>query len=127
DEARLAARLHHPNVVQVFDIGSQIGNYYFAMEYVHGQDVRAILSTAGRQRRRVPLGCGLSIVLGACRGLHYAHEVTDSKGRPLGIVHRDVSPSNILVTYDGCTKVLDFGVAKASNQQRETQAGTLKG
>jgi serine/threonine protein kinase len=127
DEARLAARLHHPNIVQVFDIGAQIGNYYFAMEYVRGEDVRAILSRAARQRTRVPLGCAISIVLDVCRGLHYAHERKDDAGQPLQVVHRDVSPSNVIVTYDGCTKLLDFGVAKARSHSRETQAGTLKG
>jgi serine/threonine protein kinase len=127
DEARLAARLHHANIVQVFDVGAAVGDYFIAMEYVAGKDVRAILSAAARQERAIPLGVALSIAQGICRGLHFAHDLTDDDGRPLGIVHRDVTPANAIVTYDGCTKVLDFGVAKATTQTRETQSGTLKG
>ena len=93
DEARLAATLHHPNVVQVFDIGSESGLYYFAMEYAHGEDVRSILARAQRRGVPVPLGVSLAIVLDVCRGLHYAHERKDGKGHPLEIVHRDVTPS----------------------------------
>jgi eukaryotic-like serine/threonine-protein kinase len=127
DEARLAAHLHHPNIVQVFDIGEQVGSYYYAMEFVQGHDVYEILRTARRFHRPLPLGCAVQIVVGMCRGLHYAHDKTDDSGRSLGIVHRDVSPSNVLVTFDGCTKVLDFGIAKASSSQTITRAGTLKG
>jgi len=127
DEARLAATLHHPNIVQVFDIGEYAGNYYFAMEYLRGRDVREILARAQRKRVKLPLGVAISIGMGVCAGLHYAHEKNDGAGTPLGIVHRDVSPSNVIVTHDGSSKVLDFGVAKAASHQTQTRAGTLKG
>jgi serine/threonine protein kinase len=127
DEARLAATLHHPNVVQVFDIGSEAGLYYFTMEYAHGEDVRTMLARAQRRGVAVPLGVSIAIALDVCRGLHYAHERRDAKGRSLEIVHRDVTPSNAIVTFDGVTKLLDFGVAKSNNHQTETSAGSLKG
>ncbi len=127
DEARLAATLHHPNVVQVFDIGSDNGYYYFAMEYVQGEDVRALLSRAQKAKKPIPLGCAVAIVLDVCRGLHYAHQRRDAMGRPLGIVHRDVTPSNVIVTRDGSSKLLDFGVAKAASHTTETVVGSLKG
>src|ERR1051325_103187 len=126
DEARVAATLHHQNVVQVHDIGDAAVEYFIAMEYVHGEDVRAILSNAARHRTHVPLGHAISIVSAASAGLHYAHERRGSDKQPLNIVHRDVSPSNILVGYDGSIKVVDFGVATASMRQ-ETRSGSLKG
>ncbi len=126
DEARLAANLHHQHIVQVYDIGEAAGEYFIAMEYIHGEDVRTILSTASKTRAHVPLGYAVAIVSAAAAGLHYAHERRGSDKRPLGIVHRDVSPSNILVGYDGSIKVVDFGIAKASMKQ-ETRSGNLKG
>jgi len=126
DEARVAATLHHQHIVQVHDIGEAAGEYFIAMEYVHGEDVRRILSRASKHRSHVPLGYAVAIVAAAAAGLHYAHERCDSNKQPLGIVHRDVSPSNILVGYDGSIKVVDFGIATASAQQ-ETRTGSLKG
>ncbi len=126
-EARLAATLDHPNVVSVYDIGSTVGNYYFTMEYIRGQDVRAILKNEHRHQRSVPLGNALAITRGLCAGLHYAHEKCGPDGKPLGIVHRDVSLSNIFVSYDGAVKILDFGVAKVAAHESQTRAGTLKG
>jgi serine/threonine-protein kinase len=126
DEARVAATLHHQHIVQVHDIGEADGEYFIAMEYVHGEDVRKILSSASRHRSHVPLGYAVAIVSAAAAGLHYAHERTGSNKQPLHIVHRDVSPSNILVGYDGSIKVVDFGIATASMQQ-ETRSGSLKG
>ncbi len=126
DEARVAATLHHQHIVQVHDIGEADGEYFIAMEYVHGEDVRRILSSASKHRTHVPLGYAVAIVAAAAAGLHYAHERTDSSKQPLNIVHRDVSPSNILVGYDGSIKVVDFGIATASMQQ-ETRSGSLKG
>jgi serine/threonine protein kinase len=126
DEARVAANLHHQHIVQVHDIGESSGEYFIAMEYIHGEDVRTILSTASKNRAHVPLGYAIAIVSAAAAGLHYAHERRGADKRPLGIVHRDVSPSNILVGYDGSIKVVDFGIAKATMRQ-ETRSGGLKG
>ncbi|HEX3483318.1 MAG TPA: protein kinase [Kofleriaceae bacterium] len=126
DEARVAANLHHQHIVQVHDIGETAGEYFIAMEYLHGEDVRTILSTASKMRQHVPLGCAMAMVSAAAAGLHYAHERRGPDKRPLGIVHRDISPSNILVGYDGSIKVVDFGIAKASARQ-ETRSSSLKG
>jgi len=124
-EARLAATLHHPNVVQVYDIGEDDGAYFFAMEYVQGVDLRQLVGATRRAGRELPLQHALTVIAGVCAGLHYAHEKKDPSGAPLGIVHRDISPSNVLVTFDGGVKVVDFGVAKVANVS--TTAGTLKG
>jgi eukaryotic-like serine/threonine-protein kinase len=127
DEARLAAGLHHQNIVQVFDIGETNGEYFFAMEYIHGEDVRKLLSTVAQARGHVPINIVCAIVSAAATALHYAHERRDAKGRSLDIVHRDVSPSNVLIGYDGGVKIVDFGIAKATVRQSETIAGSLKG
>jgi serine/threonine protein kinase len=127
DEARLAAGLHHSNVVQVYDIGSADDGYFFAMEYLHGEDLRFVMRSVESAGETVPLPHALSIGLGVCAGLHYAHERTGADGRPLGIVHRDVSPHNVFVTWDGGVKVLDFGIAKAARRLSETRTGALKG
>jgi serine/threonine protein kinase len=126
-EARLAATLVHPNVIQVYDIGKVGGTYFFTMEYVHGVDARRLLQIAHDRGQRLPLEHALGIVLGTAAGLHYAHEKVSTDGRPLGIVHRDVSSSNVLVSYDGCPKLVDFGIAKANQTRSETQPGTTKG
>ncbi len=127
DEARLAASLNHQNVAQVFEVGEDAGIHYLAMEYVHGQDLRALLAKAGSQGTRVPLELALTAVTGAAAGLNHAHERRGSDGVPLGIVHRDVSPSNIMIGYDGSVKLLDFGIAKATARSIETQSGIIKG
>jgi serine/threonine-protein kinase len=127
DEARVAANLHHQNIVQVYDIGEANGEYFFAMEYLHGEDLRKLLSAVSKTRGHMPLGLVCAIVSAAASGLHYAHERRDNKQRPIGIVHRDVSPSNILIGYDGAVKVVDFGIAKAATRQVETRSGSLKG
>ena len=126
-EARLAATLHHPNIVQVYDIGEEAGTYFFTMEYIQGQDLRRLVRAARRKQTPIPLAHILHIIMGMAGGLHHAHEKVGSDGRPLGIVHRDVSPSNVLVTYEGDVKVVDFGIAKAAAAQVSTIAGTLKG
>jgi serine/threonine protein kinase len=127
DEARLAASLNHQNVAQVFEVGEDAGIHYLAMEYVHGQDLRALLAKAGSQGTRVPLELALTTVAGAAAGLNHAHERRGGDGVPLGIVHRDVSPSNIMVGYEGSVKLLDFGIAKATARSIETQSGIIKG
>jgi serine/threonine-protein kinase len=126
DEARVAANLHHQHIVQVHDIGEADGEYFIAMEYIHGEDVRSLLSAASKGRAHVPLGIAIAIVSSAAAGLHYAHERQGPDKRPLGIVHRDISPSNILAGYDGSIKILDFGIAKASSRP-DTRSGNLKG
>jgi serine/threonine protein kinase len=127
DEARLAASLNHQNVAQVFEVGEDGGIHYLAMEYVHGQDLRALLAKAGSQGTRIPLELALTVVAGAAAGLNHAHERRAADGTPLGIVHRDVSPSNIMIGYDGSVKLLDFGIAKATSRSVETQSGIIKG
>jgi serine/threonine protein kinase len=127
DEARLAATLHHPNVIQVYDIGITDGLYYFTMEYVHGQDLAAIIATARGQRRGMKLEHSIAIVAAVAAGLHHAHEQVGPLGTALDIVHRDVSPTNILVSYDGNIKVVDFGIAKAAARRTQTTAGGAKG
>ena len=127
DEARLAASLNHQNVAQVFEVGEDQGIHYLAMEYVHGQDLRALLAKAGSAGTRVPLELALTVVAGAAAGLHHAHERRGPDGVSLGIVHRDVSPSNIMIGYDGAVKLLDFGIAKATARSVETQSGIIKG
>jgi tRNA A-37 threonylcarbamoyl transferase component Bud32 len=126
-EARLAALLQHQNVVQVFDVGIVEDSYFFSMEFVHGQDASRILRAARQQERTIPLDVALTVVRDVAAGLHYAHEKPDAGGHPLGIIHRDVSPSNVLVSYDGMVKLADFGIAKARSRDHETRHGTLKG
>jgi eukaryotic-like serine/threonine-protein kinase len=127
DEARLAAQLHHPNIASLYDIGMLGDSYFFTMEYVHGETIRSMLERAQELRRPVPLACVLTIIAGAAQGLHHAHERNAHDGRPLGIVHRDVSPANLMVSYEGNVKLVDFGVAKAEDRAVETRSGTVKG
>ncbi|MCU0699238.1 MAG: protein kinase [Myxococcaceae bacterium] len=127
DEARIAARLNHPNVVQIFDLGQQDDTFYIAMEYIHGEDVRKVWKQAERQGTQIPLPLICRIIIEACAGLDYAHKKTDPGGRPLNIVHRDISPQNILVSFEGGVKVVDFGIAKAADQATVTKSGVLKG
>ena len=126
NEARLAATLHHPNVAQVYDIGVEDGEYFFAMEYVHGEDLDHMSVASDEQGVPISLDAALTLVAGLCAGLHYAHDRAGPDGKPLGIVHRDVSPSNVLVSYDGAVKLVDFGIARASSRPGTTQGG-LKG
>jgi serine/threonine protein kinase len=127
DEARLAAQLQHPNIAQVYDIGKLGDSYFFTMEYVHGETVRALLQRSHALRAPIPIGSVLVIAAGAASGLHHAHERNGLDGKPLGIVHRDVSPSNLMASYEGGVKVVDFGVAKAAHRSQETRSGTVKG
>jgi serine/threonine protein kinase len=128
-EARLAAALDHANIVHVHDIGHDAGGYFFAMELLHGADVGSLLRVATERDGELPLGIALEIVRGACAGLHYAHERIGATGAPLNLVHRDVSPQNIFVTFDGTAVLLDFGIAKAVEKiaNHYTRSGTLRG
>ncbi|HEX3772400.1 MAG TPA: serine/threonine-protein kinase [Polyangiaceae bacterium] len=128
-EARVAATLSHPNLVQVFDVGMADGAYFIAMEHVHGRDLRAIVRQMKRRNdSEFPLEHGLSVVLGVCAGLGYAHEKRDLEGAPLAIVHRDISPQNVVVTFSGDVKIVDFGIAKSAGRLgEETASGRLKG
>ena len=127
DEARTAADLRHPNVINVFDVGRADGTYYMAMEFLHGHDVRELLKAANKKRSWVPVEHVAEVILGCAAGLQHAHTKTSIDGLPLGIVHRDISPPNILVGFAGDVKVVDFGIAKAANQATQTQAGAIKG
>ena len=127
DEAKIAARLDHPGCVQIFDLGRVGDAYYLAMEYIHGEDIRALARQARKHSVPLPRKLAVEIIAGACEGLDYAHDLKNSAGRPLKVVHRDVSPQNILVTYDGRVKIVDFGIAKAADQAQRTRAGVLKG
>ncbi len=127
DEARVSAKLHHPNVVHVFDAGADAGSYFLAMEYVHGHDVHALIQRARRDGRPLPIGVAVAISRAMCAGLHHAHELAADDGSPLAVVHRDVSPSNVLVSYDGHVKVTDFGIARIRRSAPRTLDGHLRG
>ncbi len=127
DEAKLAALLHHQNIVQIYDFGSLDGTYFIAMEYILGKDCRIISSIAKEKNTPLGLPNALLIVSRICAGLDYAHKLKDFQGKPLNIIHRDISPQNILITYEGDVKIVDFGIAKAASQNTRTQMGMIKG
>lgn len=126
DEARLATRLTHPNIVQTYEVVMLGGRPVIVMEYMEGQTFSAVRRRAS-EVGNFPLAMQLRILCGVLSGLDYAHEITDYDGKPLGLIHRDVSPQNVFVTYDGHAKVLDFGIAKTLTNQEQTEAGELKG
>jgi len=127
DEARIAVQLTHANIVQIYELGRHEEQHYIAMEYVFGRDLRQILEHFREEGRYIPLPAAAFIAARMCEGLDYAHRKTDPGGRPLGVVHRDVSPQNILVSFDGAVKITDFGIAKAKDRVSKTEAGVLKG
>ncbi len=127
DEAKIASQLTHPNIVQIFDLGKKDNSYFIAMEYVHGKDLRTILKTLNSKKKLLPYELSAYITIKICDALYYAHNKTDTEGKPLKIVHRDVSPQNILISYDGEVKLADFGIAKASTKLHQTVAGQIKG
>jgi serine/threonine protein kinase len=127
DEARIAVHLNHSNIVQIFELGKHDENYYIAMEYVSGKDLRAILDRHKKNGDLMPLPMAVFIAAKICEGLDYAHRKKDTRGQELHIVHRDVSPQNILLSFEGELKIIDFGIAKAANRAQKTQAGILKG
>jgi eukaryotic-like serine/threonine-protein kinase len=127
DEARVAGRIGHPNIVSTLDIVAVDGEVFLVMEYVAGLTLSALLKRAASQGERIPLGIANTIMAGVLHGLHAVHEARDENGRPLEVVHRDVSPQNILVGVDGVARVLDFGIAKAAGRLHTTRDGQLKG
>ena len=127
DEARLSARLNHANIVSVFDISKREDTYFLIMEFVDGVNLKRIIESLTKRGQRMRLGDAIYLCIEACRGLSYAHELPDENGKPLGIVHRDISPPNIMITRRGEVKLADFGLAKASTQLRPTDPGVVKG
>lgn len=127
DEARVAATLNHPNIVAIYEVGLWNGVYFIAMEYIHGEDLSRLALVANRHGESIPVQVVTRIIHDASLGLHHAHSAVDLSGNPLNIVHRDVSPQNVMVRSDGVTKVVDFGIAKASNRATRTATGLLKG
>jgi serine/threonine protein kinase len=127
DEARIAVQLSHANIVQVLELGKHDENLYIAMEYISGRDVRQLLERFRKRQQPMPFPQASLIVAEVCEALDYAHRKRDASGRPLGIVHRDVSPQNVLVSFEGEVKLIDFGIAKAESRLQKTQAGILKG
>lgn len=127
DEARVAARISHPNVATVFELGKHEDTYWIAMEYLHGEPLREVMRRTEELGQPMPPEIACRVIADAAEGLHAAHELLGKNGEKLGLVHRDVTPHNLFVTYDGNTKVVDFGIAKFSSRMASTRAGTLKG
>ena len=127
DEARISVRLSHANIVQVFDFGNIEGDHFLAMEYVQGQNLGSLLKKLRKTGDTLPVPIALYIAAETAKGLHYAHSRADENGQPLGIVHRDVSPANILLSYEGEVKIADFGIAKAASKDAATKTGHIKG
>jgi serine/threonine protein kinase len=127
DEAKLVVSLSHPNIVQVYDLGRVIDDYFISMEYIDGMNLRELINRASEMGEKVPLDVAIFVITEMCKGLDYAHSKTGSDGNNLGIVHRDVSPHNVLVSFESEVKLVDFGIAKAAQNTSQTQLGTLKG
>jgi serine/threonine protein kinase len=127
DEAKMVAGLAHPNIVQIFDLGRIGRSYFIAMEYVHGRDLRTIVKRAKERGARVPMDLSVLIVSRVCAALEFAHRKKDDRGRPMQIVHRDVSPQNVLISFEGDVKLTDFGIAKAASKASITDRGSLRG
>ncbi len=127
DEGRLAVRLNHPNVVQTYEIGEQEGRYFIAMEYLDGQPLHRLINRSKAKKRPLSFGMGMTVIVDVLAGLQSAHDLCDFDGTHLGVVHRDISPQNVFVTYNGQVKVVDFGIAKAMGRSAETREGVIKG
>ncbi len=127
NEAKIAARFNHPNIGQIFDLGETGGQYYIAMEFIHGEDLGRVMRRAWSTGQWIARHITLRVMADTCQGLYYAHTRNDEQGRPLRVVHRDISPQNILISFDGAVKVVDFGIAKASDQVSNTKSGAIKG
>ena len=127
DEARLMAALNHPNITSVFDVGQVGRSFFLVMEYIRGPTLRQVLANARERGRRLALRDALGISLAVAEALHYVHACRDEHGQRLRIVHRDLNPSNVLISYDGGVKLIDFGIAKAATKVYETRTGVVKG
>jgi serine/threonine-protein kinase len=127
NEAKLAAQLNHPNIVQIYDLGRVNDSYFIAMEYISGRDMSRIIPKAEKAGISFPMIYALRIASNVCEGLYFAHTKGDAYGNPLNIVHRDITPENILVSFSGTVKIVDFGIAKANTQLEQTRAGEIKG
>ena len=127
NEAKLVARLNHPNIAPIYDFGQEQGTYYLSMEFVHGEDLGRVMRKAWSTGQWIARPLAIRIVASAAEGLYYAHSRADDQGRPLRIVHRDISPQNILISFDGSVKLVDFGIAKAADQISSTKSGAIKG
>ncbi len=127
NEAKIAARFNHPNIGQIFDLGETGGQYYIAMEFIHGEDLGRVMRRAWSTGQWIARHIALRVIADTCQGLYYAHTRNDEQGRALRVVHRDISPQNILISFDGAVKVVDFGIAKASDQVSNTKSGAIKG
>ena len=126
-EARIAARLSHPNVVQIYELGSADDEYFIVMEYIDGISLYELARIAWAAGQSLPMELVVSSIADAARGLHHAHELVDENGEPVHLVHRDISPDNLMISRDGVTKVLDFGIAKGNEATNLTKTGELKG
>ncbi|NPD29215.1 serine/threonine protein kinase [Corallococcus exiguus] len=127
NEALIAARFNHPNIAQVYEFGEANGTYYIAMEFIHGEDLGRVMRKASGMNQWIARPLAIRIVASACEGLYYAHSRNDDRGQPLNVVHRDISPQNILISFDGSVKLVDFGIAKAADQASMTKSGAIKG
>ena len=127
EEAKLAVRLNHVNICQIFDLGVEEGRYYIAMEFVDGLDLYRLIKQTSEAGERIPFDMAAFIAAEICAGVDYAHSRKDVNGEPLGVIHRDLSPHNVLVGYDGSVKIIDFGIAKAMARAKTTAAGVIKG
>jgi len=127
DEAKLAALLHHENIIQIYDFGSMDDQYFIAMEYLFGKDLRTITRTARKKDLPLKMENILYIISRICAGLDYSHNLKDLQGKPLNIIHRDINPQNILITYEGQAKIIDFGIAKAASHNAHTRENLIKG
>jgi len=131
DEAKIAVQLNHANIAQIFDLGKVDDSYFIALEFVHGKDVRGIYDRCKQKpvdgMPNMPIAQACFIIMKACEGLDYAHNKRDAQGKELHLVHRDVSPQNVLISYEGEVKIIDFGIAKAAGKASKTQQGILKG
>ncbi|HLK99636.1 MAG TPA: serine/threonine-protein kinase, partial [Myxococcaceae bacterium] len=127
-EAKLAAQLNHPNIVQIFDFGEADDAYFLAMEFIDGPNLRVLLKRASQQGVALPPAVCARLIATACEGLAFAHDFADpGTGELLGLIHRDISPDNVLVSRQGAVKVVDFGIAKAAGQSHKTRSGVIKG